>query len=122
MPATRLIALNNSGGAFVAVLSTIPSRRVYIREDESVTSKGLQYQKPDDNFTQIYMVGTPGTPDQQQITLPDPSMPLAGQGRLLGMPAQGTVGAFNRTAATQLITLRSKDGVAGTSVRVVEVE
>jgi hypothetical protein len=123
MPASRLIALNNNAGAFVDVLSTIPARRVYVREDESVTSKGLQYLKPDDNFATTYTVGTPGTPDQQQITLPDPAnIGLRGNGRLIGMPAQGQVGAFNRIAATKLCSLRSKDGVAGTTVRVVEVE
>lgn len=123
MPAHRLIALNNNAGAFVAVVSTIHARRAYVREDESVTSKGLQYQIPDDGFVNTYTVGTPGTPDQQQISLPDPAnVGLRGNARLIGAPAQGVVGAFNRIAATTLINLRSKDGAAGTTVRVVEVE
>ncbi len=122
MPATRLIALNGSGGAFVAVLSTIPARRVMVREDEAAASVGLQFQKPDDNFTNLYTVGVVGTPDQQQIVLPDPVVTsLRGAGRLLGLPAQGSAGAFNYRAADTYIKLRSK-AAGATTVRVVEEE
>jgi hypothetical protein len=122
LPATRLIALNNNAGAYVAIVSTIPSRRVFIREDESVAAaQGLQYQKPEDGFVQAFVVGTPGAPDQAQIALPDAGGVLSVIGRLLGMPVQNGVGNFNSRAADTYIKIKSKTATV-TSVRVLEAE
>src|SRR5215472_13224027 len=92
MPKTSLYNLNNNAGGFTAIPSTIPARRVEVREDESGTSQGLQYQKPDDNFTNTYNVGTPAGPDQPQIVLGNVVGHLKGRGNLLGLPAQNTGG------------------------------
>lgn len=122
MPATRLITLNAAAGAFTAITSTVAARRVYAREDEAVAAQGLEYQKPDDGFVNTYVVGTPGSPDSQQIILPDPVGPaLPGQGRLLGMPAQGQSGAFNFRAADTYMKVKSK-GAGSNVLRLVEIE
>jgi hypothetical protein len=104
MPKTTLYSLNSNAGAFTSIPSTIPARRVEVREDESGTAQGLQYQKPDDNFTNTYSVGTPAGPDQRQI---------------LGLPAQTTGGST--IPATTYLKVRSK-GAGTTIVRVVEHE
>ena len=93
MPKTTLYSLNNNAGAFTAIPSTIPARRVEVREDESAATQGLQYQKPDDNFTTTYNVGTPGPPDQPQIVLGNPVATGKGGSPLLGIPAQNTGGS-----------------------------
>lgn len=116
MARTRLIAVNGNAGAYVSVLSTQPSRKLFIREDEAGTAQGLTYQKPDDAFATTYTCGTPGQPDQPQISLPQAWTGVVIPGPLLGLPAQG--GFYNRPADTY-IKLRSKT-VTATSVRVVE--
>lgn len=116
MARRRLIAVNGSAGALVSVLSSQASSKVFVREDEAAAAQGLTYQLPDDGFTATYTVGVPGTPDQQQISLP--MAPTGGSVNrpLLGLPAQS--GFYNRSADTYL-KLRSKTATA-TSVRVVE--
>lgn len=116
MARRRLIALNGSAGAVVAITATQASRKVYIREDEAAAAQGLTYQTPDDAFTATYTVGVPGGPDQQQISLPMAPSGTMIPGPLLGLPAQS--GFYNRPADTY-IKLRSKSATA-TNVRVLE--
>lgn len=119
MPKTTLYNLNGSGGAFTAIPSTIPARRVEIREDESVAPQGLQYQKPEDNFTAVFVCGTPAGPDQPQIVLGNVVAHGHGRGNLLGLPAQNTGGSS--IPATTYIKVKSKSATA-TTVRVTETE
>jgi hypothetical protein len=121
MPATQLVALNGSGGAFTAILATQADRRVDFREDESVTPQGLQYQRPDDSFVKVLTVGTPASPDQPQLTLGNPVSFGVGRGPLIGMAQQNSSGNFNFQAATTLVKMKSKTA-QGTTVRVVETE
>jgi hypothetical protein len=121
MPRTNLYNINSNAGAFIPIPSTIPARRVEIREDESVTAQGLQYQKPDDNFTNTYQCGVPGSPDQPQIALGNVIGNLHGYGPILAMPDQsGGKGASGQPAGTY-IKLRSASA-STTKVRVVEYE
>ena len=119
MPKTTLYSLNNNAGAFTSIPSTIPARRVEVREDEAVTPQGLQYQKPDDNFTATYNVGSPAGPDQPQIVLGNVVAHGHGYGPLLGVPAQSTGGST--IPATTYLKVRSRTA-STTTVRVVEVE
>src|SRR5437867_4986419 len=119
MPKTVLYSLNNNSGAFTSIVSTIPARRVEIREDESASPQGLQYQKSDDNFASIYTVGTPGGPDQPQIVLGNLAAQGGGHGPLLGLPAQ-SIGA-SRIPSTVYLKVRSRTSVS-TIVRVTEYE
>jgi hypothetical protein len=119
MPKTTLYTLNGSAGAFTSILSTIPARRVELREDESVAAQGLQYQKPEDNFTATFVCGTPAGPDQPQIVLGNVVAHAHGRGNLLGLPAQNTGGVT--IPATTYIKVKSKT-VTGTTLRVTEME
>lgn len=119
MPKTTLYILNGSAGAFTAIPSTIPARRVELREDESVTAQGLQYQKPEDNFTATFVCGTPAGPDQPQIVLGNVVAHAHGGGNLLGLPAQSTGGVS--IPATTYIKVKSKSAT-GTTLRVTEIE
>ena len=121
MPTTRLITMNASGGAFTSILATVPARRVEIREDEGTAPQGLIYQKPDDNFANNYTVGTPGSPDQPQIVLGNTVAFGSGRGPLVGLPQQGSGGAFNFRAADIYIKIQSK-GAGGQKIRVIEFE
>lgn len=121
MPKTTLFTLNNNSGLFTSITANIPARRVEIREDESVTPQGLQYQKPDDNFNNTYVCGTPGPPDQPQIALGNVVGNLKGFGPVLAMPDQsGGKGASGQTAGVY-VKLRS-NSTNPTKVRVVEHE
>ena len=119
MPVTRLVTMNASGGAFTSIAATIPARRVEIREDESAASQGLIYQKPDDNFTNNYTVGTVGPPDQPQIVLGNVIAHAGRSGGLLGVPAYNSGGSA--IPATIYIKIQSK-GAGGQKIRVVEFE
>ena len=122
MPKTSLITLNNSSGAFTSIAASIPARRVEIREDEAPTGpQGLQYQKPDDNFTATYTCGTPGPPDQPQIALGNIVGNLKGYGPVLAMPDQSSgKGASGQTAGIY-VKVRSNTATI-TKIRVVEYE
>ena len=119
MPKTTLYPLNTNAGAFTSIPSTIPARRVEVREDDSATTQGLQYQKPDDNFTATYNVGTSGSPDQPQIVLGNPVAQGHGASPLLGLPAQSTGGSS--IPATTYLKVRSRTATT-TTIRVVEYE
>jgi hypothetical protein len=118
MPRTNLYNINSSAGAFINIPSTIPARRVEVREDESVTTQGLQYQKPDDNFTNTYVCGPVAGPGQPQIILGNVIAHQGHYGSLLGLPAQNTGGST--IPATTYVKIRSKG--AASVVRVVEYE
>jgi hypothetical protein len=120
MPNTRLIGVNGSGGPFTAILATIFSRRVRIREDEAAASTGLQYQMQDDGFTRTQTVGTVGTPstdDAPQIDLGNRA--ISHPKPILGGPAQGVSGAFNFIPATTLVKVQGK-AAGATTIRVHE--
>lgn len=117
MAKTRLIALNINTGPLVTVLATQVSRRVTAREDEAATTQGLQYVRGDDLSANLNTVGTPGTPDQQQIDLND-NMPFGARaGKLQGIGPQ----AANSQATTILFKAQSKTGTA-TTIRVIEYD
>ena len=122
MPNTRLVDVNGSGGDYVEIKATQACRGLLIREDEGAAAQGLTYTLPGDGFTQVYTVSTPSTPDAPQIALPDPithsHLPT---GALLGLPAQGDVGAHNARTADILIKLSSTTATA-TKVRVMELD
>jgi len=111
----QLVAVNGSGGAYVSVPAPMFTRMFTVREDEAGTPQGLTYQLPDDNFVNTYTVGTPGSPDQPQITRGHVSMTGNAMAPLLGLPTQTGLQA---RAADTLIKLRSKT-VTATSVRIV---
>lgn len=120
MPKTTLYTLNNSAGAFLTIPSIIPARRVEIREDESVTAQGLQYQKPEDNFTATFVCGTPAGPDQPQIVLGNVVAHAHGYGALVGVPSFTTGGST--VPATTYIKVRSNSATNTTKIRVTEIE
>lgn len=116
MPNLRQISLNANNGAFVDVLATINVAKLEIMEDEAGATQGVQIKSMLDNFVTTNVLSFGSEP----ALIPHPShYPL--KGRLLGMPAQGTTGAFNAIAATKLVSLRSNGGAA-TTVRVIEYE
>lgn len=84
MPKVQLVVLNGSGGAFTAISSTMPARRVEIMEDDSVTAQGLAAKFPSDNFTQAYDYAS----GSQPIILGDVVANQDNAGMVLGYPAQ----------------------------------
>jgi hypothetical protein len=115
MPKTILYSLNSNAGAFTAIPSTIPSRRVEIIEDEATAPQGIQYTLPNDNFVQQYVLN-PGT---EPIVLGNVLAHGHGYGPVLGLPAQNS-GGSSIPAATY-IKMRSNTATA-TNVRVTEFE
>ena len=116
MPALRQIALNGTGGAVVNVLATVPSRLIEVMEDESVSTEGLQVSSVLDNFATVNTFSFGSEP----VTIPN-QFHYEALGRLLGMGAQGVVGAFNYRAADKILQLRSATATT-TLVRVLENE
>lgn len=121
MAKTRLITLNGSGGAFVAVSATQVTRRVEIIEDYSANAgvgQGLEYQFDDGqspNFTTIYEIA----PQTEPIILGSPIPQQHGYGLVLGHGPDASGGYT--LAATLLINLRSASATA-TVVRVTEFD
>lgn len=117
MPNQRQIALNGSAGAFVDILATVPVTRYEALEDEGGATQGIQVKTPLDNFstTNVFSFGS------QPIQLPNFEGTAGRVGKLLGMPAQGVVGAFNARAADKILSARSNGG-AGTTLRFIEYE
>lgn len=115
MAKTRLIALNGNGGPLVTVLATQISKRVTAREDEAAAATGIQYVRGDDVSGNLNTVGTPGTPDQQQIDLWD-NLPFGRRGgTIVGIGPQ----AANFGAATVLFKAQGK-AAGATVLRVIE--
>lgn len=112
----RLIALNGSAGAFVNIYPTVPVRKFDGMEDEGGNTQGIAVLTLLDNFvtTNTFSFGS------QPISIPDPQRYPA-LGPILGLPAQGSVGAFNYTAAKLLMEARSAT-VTGTTLRFEEWE
>jgi hypothetical protein len=121
MPKTRLIALNGNGGPLVAVLSTGFARRVTAREDEAAAATGIQYVRGDDTTSTLNTVGTPGTPDQQQIDINDNMQFGSRAGKLQGMPQQNSAGSPFFRAADTYFKAQGK-GAGATTLRVIEYE
>ena len=117
MAHTRLISLNGSGGAFVAVSATQVTRRVEIIEDGSAnggTGQGIAYQFDDGSttpFTTVYTM----EPQSEPIVLGTPVPQGAGFGAVVGTPPDNSGGYA--IAATLLINLRS----ASTNTTIVRV-
>ena len=121
MAHTRLISLNGSAGAFVAVSATTVCRRVEVIEDGSAnagTGQGLSYQFADGStppFTTIYTV----EPQSEPIVLGTPVPQGAGFGLVIGTPPDKSGGYT--LAATLLINVRSASA-SSTIVRVTEFD
>jgi hypothetical protein len=121
MAHTRLITLNGSGGAFVAVSATQVTRRVEIIEDGSANSgvgQGIAYQFNDGSttpFTTIYTI----EPQSEPIILSSPVAEGSGYAPVIGTPADKS-GGYS-LAATLLINLRSASA-SSTAVRVTEFD
>ncbi|HUD21849.1 MAG TPA: hypothetical protein VMQ60_03310 [Acidobacteriaceae bacterium] len=118
MAHTRLINLNGSAGAFVAVSATQVTRRFDIIEDGSVTAQGIQMQFADGNtppFTTIRTV----LPPAQPVTLGTPIPWGHGYGLVIGTPPDNSGGYA--IAATLLCNLRSATATA-TTVAVTEYD
>ena len=119
MARTRLVTLNGSGGAFVAVSATTVTRRVEIIEDGSAnggTGQGIAYQFNDGSatpFTTTYTI----EPQSEPIVLGSPIPQGEGFGLVIGTPPDRSGGYT--LAATLLINLRSAS-VNSTIVRVTE--
>ena len=117
MAHTRLITLNGSAGAFVAVSATQVTRRLEVIEDGSAnggTGQGVAYQFNDGSatpFTTIYTI----EPQYEPIVLGTPIPQGRGYAMTLGTPPDNSGGYA--LAATLLINLRS----ASTSTTVVRV-
>lgn len=111
---TRLIALNVTSGAFVAILATGPVRVLNLQEDDAATRQGFIIQSYQDNFASTNSYSTTAQP----VNLPDAVRnPLYGS--LIGMNAQGTTGSFNARAADTLVKAKSLTSTV-TTLRVVE--
>ena len=121
MAHTRLISLNSSAGAFIAVSATQVTRRVEVIEDGSAnggTGQGLAYQFNDGSatpFTTIYTI----EPQSEPIVLGTPVPQGGGYALTLGIPADNS-GGYS-LAATLLINLRSASANT-TIVRVTEFD
>ncbi|SRR6266496_38067 len=116
MPATRLIAINGSGGAFVDILATSACSQFQIQEDDAATRQGLQVKTLLDKCASLNSYATTAQP----IDVPNPHK-YGINGPLLGLPAQGTSGAFNYRAADKLASVRSLSATA-TTIRFIEHE
>ena len=121
MAHTRLINLNGSAGAFVAVSATQVTRRVEIIEDGSAnggTGQGLAYQFNDGSstpFTTTYTI----EPQSEPIVLGAPIPQQHGYGLVIGTPPDNSGGYA--IAATLLINLKSAL-TSATIVRVTEFD
>lgn len=121
MANTRLINVNGSGGAYVAVSATMPTRRVEIIEDGSAnggTGQGLAYQFDDGSTTPFVTVYTI-EPQTEPIVLGEIVANLGGFGRIVGRGPDASGGYT--LAATLLINLKSATTTA-TVVRVTEFD
>jgi hypothetical protein len=121
MAHTRLINLNGSGGAFVAVSATQVTRRVEILEDGGANAgvgQGLQYQFNDGSATPFSTTYTI-EPQTEPIKLGTPIPWGEGYGLVIGTPADSS-GGYS-LAATLLINLKSAS-TNPTVVRVTEFD
>jgi hypothetical protein len=117
MAHTRLITLNGSAGAYVAVSATQVTRRVEVIEDGSAnggTGQGIAYQFNDGSaapFTTTYTI----EPQSEPIVLGSPIPQGGGYALTIGTPPDNSGGYA--LAATLLINLRS----ASTNTTIVRV-
>ena len=121
MAHTRLITLNGSAGAFVAVSATQVTRRVEVIEDGSAnggTGQGVAYQFNDGSatpFTTTYTI----EPQSEPIVLGSPIPQGGGYALTIGTPPDNSGGYA--LAATLLLNLRSAS-TNSTIVRVTEFD
>lgn len=116
MPRVRQIVIGNNAAAFTDIFASIPCRSIELMEDEAGATQGLQIKSLLDNFVTTNVFAFSDEP----LQIPNIERYPNG-GPLLGLPAQGIVGAFNYRAADKLISVRSNGG-AGTTLRITENE
>jgi hypothetical protein len=122
MPVSRLIAINGSGGAFVDIFATVPVSRIVFTEDDAAARQGLAVKTLLDNFATVNTYGPSSDIDgAEPVQIPDIGAGYDHMRKLLGMPAQGVVGAFNYRAADKLLSVRSATATA-TTLRMTEYE
>ncbi len=112
MPRTSLIHIPAANSVPVAIVSSLPARRVEIIEDGSVPPQGLIAQFPGDNFS---------VNDNIPYATQPISLSGAGHEGLAGLPQQGAPGSFNFRPADTYCQLTSATNTA-TLVRVLELE
>ena len=110
----RQIALNGTGGAFVNILAATFTRSIEMQEDEAGAVQGLEIYSLEDNFLTLNTFSF----DSEPLQIPNIHR-MGDRGALLGMPAQGAVGAFNYRAADKLVSARSATATA-TVLRFIE--
>lgn len=115
MPRMRDIAINANGGAYTDIFATISCTRIEFVEDEATPPQGLQFKAFTDGFTNVQTV----SPGSEPVQLPNMHW-KSERGPLIGLPAQGQVGAFNYVPATKLLSVVSAAGA--TTLRVIEYE
>ena len=117
---TENIAVNNNAGAFVSLTATQVSRQVLILEDPvnapGQVLQGIQYQLATEAFLITHQLA-PG----ETLTLGNPIAWGAGNGPIVGVPQQNSVGTFNFIPATVYAKVRSASGNA-TAVRQEEMD
>jgi hypothetical protein len=112
----RQIVLNGNAGAFVNILATLNTSKFDAMEDEAGSTQGIQTLSLMDNFVTTNTFSFASEPVQvPNYTAWDHFR------KLLGMPAQNQVGAFNARAADKLLSARSNGG-SGTTLRFTEYE
>jgi hypothetical protein len=97
----RLIAVAAAGGLAVNVVATRFCRGVEAIEDEGNNNspQGFSCQTPTDGFIATRGIG-PGT---EPLVIQNKIAQGGGQAPVIGMPQQGTAGAFNFRAADNLL-------------------
>jgi hypothetical protein len=117
MPKTRQIALNGSGGAFIAIAATVPVRGIEFVEDEAAAMQGLQFKSPLDNFTATQTITAATEAAEGPVTIPNfHKMGLAG--RVLAWPADSLHPGY---VADTILYARSATATA-TVLRLTEYE
>jgi hypothetical protein len=116
MPNLRQVVLNSNAGAFVDILAAGAPRSIEFMEDEAGTTQGIQVKTLEDAFATTNVLSFGSQPGEVPSNTRYPN-----RGPLLGLCAQGVVGAFNRINATKLISVRS-NGASGTTLRFIENE
>jgi hypothetical protein len=120
MPKSRQIALNADSGAFVSISATVACTMFEFIEDEAAAMQGLQFKTAEDGFTATRVISVTTEQNNEGVRIPNPHK-YGINGPLLGLPAQGTVGAFNYRPADVLLMARSNSATP-TTINFVENE
>lgn len=114
---TDNFVVNGNAGAFVDVPSSIPARKLELREDPvNGSAAGIDYKLPEDNFTAIHSITA-----TELLTLGNTISHGNAVGPVLAYPAQNGVGNLNSIAAGVYAKIRSH-GAGATKARFVETE